>query len=161
VPFPLLLRPATVPEGTMERSIQTSLPLALKIVAALFAIYGLWAAYIMILRGLRDGYFVPDFTILCLLVGLGLLRRSEPARVGALAFTCIFLAMTVVAVIFFVIKRPASIDVPVLGRLTGQLEGAEGTVYVVVTATLYCAINLWQAWVLTRPDVRHRFGHSV
>lgn len=144
----------------MTKADFAALPLALKCVAGLFSVYGLWAAYDMA-AGFAVGRMQPNFGIFCLLVGPGLLTRHEIARMCALAITVVLLFFTLDTFARFVVDRPPGVGVPVLSRLFGLLHGAGRTWYVVMSAMGFFALNLWQVWVLMRPDVRRQFGHNA
>ncbi len=144
----------------MTKSTPLEPPVALKIVSGLFVLYGFWAVYDMVL-GMLVGSIRPNFGIFCLLIGPGLLGRSEIARVCALAVTVVLMVFTLDALARYVADKPPWVGVPLLWRFIGHFQGAMRTLYVLSAATFFFALNVWQVWVLMRPDVRRHFGHVV
>lgn len=128
-----------------------SLPASLRIVAAVFIVYGLAASIDMVLA-FTGGRIWINLGVLGLLIGPGLLRLSKGWRLVALVFVWTGLAAAVAGMIWF-LQAPTSPDVSFLGQPVGEVSPN-----VLVTAmALYLMINLWQLYILTRPDIRKLF----
>lgn len=132
-----------------------SVPMSLKIVAALFIIGGI-TSIIDVIIGLTQGALNFNFGALGLFVGIGLLRFSRGWRTCALVFLWIALiSLPAVALVFLFVAQ--SINYTFLWQKIG--EGPRG-IGVAMVAALF-ALVWWQYRVLTRPDIRKLFGLST
>lgn len=137
--------------------VRAMLPRDVWIVACLFLIYGAWALYDMVV-GFASGRPSVNFGAVCLLIGPGLLARSEVARICAIAVTVVLLVFTLDGVAHFVADQPDWISVPLFSRVFGRIGGVWSVWYVSLASAGFIVLNLWQACVLMRGDVRGKFG---
>jgi len=130
---------------------QQSVPLSLKIVAALFVLGGI-SSIIEVIMSLTQGTLNLNFGVLGLFIGIGLLRLSRLWRTCALVFLWItMIGIPIIAIIFMTASGP--LDFTLFGQKVGQAPKGLG----IVLAVVVFALAVWQYWVLTRPEVRRLF----
>ncbi len=138
------------------------LPLALKIVAVLFILNGIFAA-IEMLVSLTNNRFNINFDVLGIFIGRGLFRLSEGWRTCALAF--LWIGLIVYPIIGFMLLNYSG---PLNFNFFGQQAGHASNEFTLTLVTAFFIYTLWQYHVLTREDVRRVFfeqggleqGHS-
>jgi hypothetical protein len=130
---------------------QQSVPLSLKIVAALFVLGGI-SSIIEVITSLTQGTLNLNFGVLGLFIGIGLLRLSRPWRTCALVFLWIaMIGIPLIAIFFMIASGP--LDFTLFGQKVGQASKGLG----ILLAIVVFALAVWQYWVLTRPEVRKLF----
>lgn len=107
------------------------LPLALKVVASITILSGLWPAFDMAFH-LSNGILTLNPTVLQIPAGIGLLLRKRSCRILVLAFHWLGLVSLLVA--------------------------AAGATLPVVGAVLSLGYLVWEYRVLTKPAVKQAFG---
>lgn len=128
------------------------IPLSLKIVAGLFILNGISAA-IEVVVALMHGHININFGVLGLFIGPGLLRYSRGWRTCALVL--LWIAMIGFPIISFVfLSHSGPLDLNVFGQKIGHASKELG----LAMAAILFALSLWPYYVLTRPDIRERFG---
>lgn len=126
-------------------------PTALKVVAALFVISGVFDA-VEILVSLVDSHINFNLGVLGIFIGRGLLRFRSGWRTCALVFTWLAL---VFGPLFAILA--ASGDFPTYFELFGQRIGDAPPAIVGLFFIIFFAIAVWQYRVLTRRDVAALF----
>ncbi len=126
-------------------------PISLRIVAASFILSGLWAIWALI-SGLFSGSLVVGSGILCLFIGIGLLRRRPLWRDIAL----VLLALGVIFVTILGAFAVFGEAVPVQWFDT-QLFGAERRVGAALLTAFLLLIYGGQIWMLTKANVKAVF----
>jgi hypothetical protein len=126
------------------------MPAALVVVACLFIFGGVSCAIEMIATLARGGLSI-NLGVVNLFIGLGLLRRNPRSRSWALVFTWIGLVGAVILGLI-VLFGPA----PDL-RLFGRTVGPAPKPLAIIMMLGWALFQLWQYWVLTRPDVQDLF----
>ena len=130
---------------------QKQAPLALKIVAALFIISGVFAA-LEVLVSLTHGRIELRLGVVGIFIGLGLLHFRRGWRTCALLFTWIVLGF----IPFFVFLALAG-ERSLHFELFGQQVGETSPNLALLVAAVVFAITLWQYRILTRQDVVELF----
>lgn len=132
---------------------EPSIPVALRIVAVLFLFAGA-VSLVQVGIALSDHRILPHAGVLNLLIGLGLLRRSQGWRTCALVVLWIALIIALPYATLRTITEVNTIEFRYLGwpfrypsKLAEFLSLAGST-----------TIFIWKLRVLTRPDVRALFG---
>jgi hypothetical protein len=128
-----------------------SIPVSLKIVAALFIFAGISCA-IEIVVAVMHKHIDINFGVLGLFVGAGLLRLSRGWHTCALV--CVWIELILIPIIAVFMLVAGSRDITVLGQKTGHASTGVGAGLVFAGFLLAC----WQYYVLTRPDIRSLFG---
>ena len=136
--------------GTMDDAPQ--IPTALKIVAGLFILSGVWAI-LTILGAMLQGRIYINLGVIGLFVGLGLLGLRPGWRTCALVLLWIAMVAAPFVGLLMLFRRDP-IDVVVFGRKVGQAPGPFG----LFIPTVIFLLAFWQYRVLTRPDIRALFG---
>lgn len=128
-------------------------PKALEIVAWMFIAQGIGSAISIVASLLGRSTLALDFGVVGLWIGPGLLRGVPNARRGA--FFLLGLGLVLAAIVFLLLLLlPGSVrEVRIFGRAIGSVPAALG---VLVSIGAFF-VQLWQCWVLERPDVRARF----
>ena len=127
-------------------------PTSLKIVAVLFIFGGVCAA-IDVVASLMHSHISINFGVLGLFIGPGLLRFSRGWRTCALVFLWIgLIGVPIIALLFLAHQGP--LDFRVFGQKVGHASKGLG----LAAAGLAFVLALWQYRVLTRSDIRERFG---
>ena len=134
---------------------QEQAPLALKIVAALFIIGGIFAA-LEVLVSLARNRISLNFGVLGIFIGLGLLRFRRGWRTCALVFT--WIALVFVPVFALLVLGGAH---PIHVKLFGQRVGSTSPGTALFLAVAAFALALWQYRVLTRRDVVQLFNEQA
>jgi hypothetical protein len=130
----------------------TTIPTSLKVVAFLFILSGIFSL-IEILVALTQSRLSINLGVLALFIGPGLLRLSRGWRTCALVFLWIaMIGIPIIAILFMAASGPLDFS------LFGQKVGDTPKGLSVVLLALMFALEVWQYWVLTRPDVRRLFG---
>ena len=127
-------------------------PTSLKIVAILFILGGVSAA-IQMVTAFAHGKVILNFGVLELFVGPGLLALRPGWRTCALVD--LWAAMILVPISgFLMLSHSGNLDFGLTGRKVGDLPKAVGLAMIAVMF----ALSVRKYRVLTRPDVRARFG---
>jgi hypothetical protein len=132
-------------------------PMALVVIAWIFIALGILAALDMATAIFR-GNLKIDFNILMIFVGRGLLRNARGWRTVGLVF--IWMAL---------IGLPIVMELALLYPATGSIQFNQRTIlispsanvreaFLVVVSGSFWVASVWAYRVLTRPDVRQRFG---
>ena len=135
----------------MNTNVTRRLPLALKIVAVLFILGGIFAV-IEVIVSLMNNRININFGVLGIFIGFGLLRLSQGWRTCALVFTWIGLIVIPIIGILF-LSHSGPLDFSLFGQKVGHASRELG-VGMVVVLFVY---TVWQYRVLTREDVRYLF----
>jgi hypothetical protein len=125
------------------------IPQALKIVAYLFIIGGIFAV-IDIVVSLTQNRISINLGVLALFIGRGLLRLNPRSLAWAMFFRWLGLIITAISAVVF-LYTPGTIRL--FGRVIGQAPPGLGFILSVAVFALVC----WEYKVLTRPDVRQLF----
>jgi len=131
----------------------TVVPTSLKVVAVLFVLSGICSLIEIVVSLMYDHLNINIGGVLCLFIGLGLLRLSRGWRTCALVFLWIAMIVIPIAVVFFVFAS-GPIDFKVFGQKVGHVQKE----LAFVMAAILFVLVVWQYRVLTRPDVRRLFG---
>jgi hypothetical protein len=134
---------------------QKQAPLALRIVAALFIISGIFAA-LEVLVSLARGRINLNFGVLGIFIGLGLRRFRHGWRTCALVFT--WIALVFLPVFALLVLGGAH---PIHVKLFGQRVGSTSPGTALFMAVAAFALVLWQYRVLTRRDVVQLFNEQA
>ena len=126
-------------------------PAALKVVAIIFLLGGIWAVIEMLLQ-LSTGHLNINFGALGVFIGPGLLRGSRGWRTCGLVLLWLGMLL-VLAVAFVFLQQDGPLDVSFLGRKVGKAPPMVG----VAMAGAVFLFFFWMYWVLTRADVRAFF----
>jgi hypothetical protein len=126
-------------------------PIALKVVAWLFIIFGVLAV-LEIVAALFAGRVSLNVGVLGIFVGRGILRLRRGWRTCALVL--LWLCMIIVSVVAVMILAGAG-KMTLFGTRVGRHEAL---VFGLPLTLGYLALGIWQYRVLTRPDVRRLFG---
>jgi hypothetical protein len=128
------------------------IPWALKTMAVLFILGGIWAA-IEVLVALTHSRISLNFGVLGIFVGIGLLNLRPGWRTCGLVFLWIeFILIPVTAVL--VLSYGRAINFELFGTTLGRVPKE----FALGIGALLFLLTLWQYRVLTRPDVRRLFG---
>jgi ABC-type glycerol-3-phosphate transport system permease component len=128
------------------------LPLELKVVAGLFIFQGVCAA-IEIVVSLAHGHLNLNFGVLAIPAGFGLLRLSRGWRTFCLVLLW-FALLLIPVVVVLVVGSSTARELKIFGQEVGK--ASQGVV--VIFAVVFFLISLWQYRVLTREEIRRRFG---
>jgi hypothetical protein len=127
-------------------------PSELKVVAGLFILEGACAAIEMVVS-LAYGHLNLNFGVLAIPAGFGLLRLSRGWRTFCLVLLWISLLLIPVVVAMML----GSTTLPEV-KIFGQKVGKASQEVAMVIAVVVFLIAFWQYRVLTREDIRRRFG---
>ena len=141
-------------QRAVPRPEAATIPVSLQVVAALFILSGIWALLQMLLIHSLDNILL-DLTLLGLVIGPGLLRRSWYWQPVAVVWLLLELAGAVWAVAP-IARAPGPFDVWILSQNLGQISKAFALTLVAGALLLFA----WQFWVLLRPDVRRIFARA-
>ena len=130
------------------------IPVALRVLAWLFVITGVWAIADTIVGAFNHRYIL-NFGVLGLIIGIGLLRLAPAARAWALVLSY-FTLVSAAAVAVFVVLAPGEGEFSVFGKSFGEAPRSAG----VALAVVAILVALWQIRVLTKGEVRELFGKS-
>src|SRR5688572_7288022 len=129
------------------------LPLSLKIVACLFLLLGFCALIEMVTSLLNTGQTIFNIVVFGVLIGLGLLERSNVARIAALVMVCTSGAL-VTGIIILALSSPGR------ATLNGQLLQSNPSMLIVILLIFWAcfmALSVWQYRVLTNPAIKALF----
>jgi cytochrome c oxidase subunit IV len=130
----------------------TPIPTSLRVVALLFILVGV-SSLIDVIGSLFQGTLKIHFGVLALFIGPGLLRLSQGWRTCALVFLWIaMIGAPIIAILLMTASGPLDF------KLFGQRVGHGSKELGILLAGLMFVLAVWQARVLTRPDVRRLFG---
>jgi hypothetical protein len=129
------------------------IPVALKVVAWLFIVSGIWAAW-GVFAALANGNISINFSVLSFFIGLGLLRLSRAWRTWALIFT--WFELICLPIFGLALLSGAG---TVTGTLfeEGQISASRTRLAYFMIIVAFFLVAVWQYRILTRPDVRLLF----
>ena len=130
-----------------------SVPMSLKIVAALFVLGGIGAVIEMVVVALMHSHQIVNVGILWLFIGAGLFRLRRGWRTCALVVTWLALIAMPLIMVLVLVMAHKPLDVKMFGQVVGQASKGWG----VLIAGVIFLVALWQYRVLTRPDVKELF----
>lgn len=126
-------------------------PLALNVLAWLYIATGV-GAVLGIAKAIAHNTIDLDFSVFCVLIGWGLLRRSASSRAWALFCSGLGAILIVpVAIILYYAKAPLTVSI--FDRDLGSVP----KIWAVGFGLLALLVLFWQYLILTRSDVRKLF----
>jgi hypothetical protein len=128
------------------------IPTALRIVAWLFIVSGIWAAW-DILTALGKGNLSINFGVLNFFIGFGLLRLSRVWRIWALIFTWFEL----ICLPLFGLALVSGAGTVSGTLFEEQVNALSGRLAALMITVAFFLVSIWQYRTLTRPDVRLLF----
>lgn len=130
------------------------IPTDLRIAAWLFVVRGVLAVAEVIVQAAHDHVSI-NFNVLCIPIGLGLLRLRRGWRALALVFVGISLiALPIVCALVLAGSGPARF------HMFGLPMGTVDRGWFAVAAAVLFVFEVWQCRVLLRREVAARFGGS-
>ena len=129
-------------------------PLSLIIVAGLFILVGVQAAWQEIVQA-PNGEIMLDPLLLCLFVGIGLLRCSQLWR--HVAFFCIWFLIVIMSIftpLIILIPRGGDLSISLSSAFSLKVSGRA------LGPLLMLSVLIWMRWVLARRDVCDLFSKS-
>jgi hypothetical protein len=129
------------------------IPTSLKVVAWLFILSGIWAAW-GVITALANGNLSINFGVLNFFIGFGLLRLSRVWRIWALIFTWFEL----ICLPLFGLALASGAGT-ITGTLfeEGQISATSARLAVLMITVAFFLVAIWQYRILTRSDVRLLF----
>lgn len=128
-----------------QEGLRGPLPISLKVVAGLWILTGIYAVVCMILSA-TSGKFEFEFSVLGIAVGIGLLFRWPPARIGAMIFHFLGKLFSVLAIVLILVGMG--------GKQEANASGISGVALVAV----FFLIVFWMDRVLKRDEIKAIFG---
>lgn len=130
---------------------EPDVPLSLKVVAALFIIGGIFAAFEIFVSLLNQRFNIP-FGVLGLFIGPGLLALRPRWRTCALVLLCIAMVGVPIITLYMMVQSG-----PLYFIMFGLRVGNASKGFGLLFSSAMFALAVWQYRVLVRPDVRTLF----